>query len=165
MLAEVERLPLEISDLHDPRLPHLTNAMKYAPSTGSWPQRRARTFDPQDGRHTVFIIVCLCYEGLEWPGGGRMDVVGPKHDLLLLLSHLQYRHLDENREFLIFTDFEVDFKDHTGFTGSIRRMPATRHNIVCLKATNSKNTRLIEPVRKSTYVQATMLDLEREDKS
>ncbi|KAG8955248.1 hypothetical protein FRC00_005526, partial [Tulasnella sp. 408] len=58
-----------------------------------------------------------------------MTIEGPKNDLLLLLRHVQYRHQGEDRQFLIFTDFDVDFEDHTGFTGAISRIPATRDDI------------------------------------
>ncbi|KAG8915718.1 hypothetical protein FRC00_000957 [Tulasnella sp. 408] len=109
---------------------------------------------------TLSIQVCLGYEGLEWPGGGNMSMVGPKNDLLLFLNHVQCRlpgtgggidalirrapfrpdrHQNEHREFLIFTDFDMDFEDHTGYTGRIRGIRATRDNIVRHDTLNTKH--------------------------
>ncbi|KIO24234.1 hypothetical protein M407DRAFT_9052 [Tulasnella calospora MUT 4182] len=143
VLPQVDRLYLYGPDRQGGR-PHLNDATRYAPSTIPWPQHSSRTFNLQNG--------------LQWPEGGRMDVVGPKHDLLLLLSHLQCRlpdvgmkmsppadrrpvpldrHQNENRKFLIFTDFDLEFEDYTGFPGAIPRIAATRHDIVCPKATNT----------------------------
>ncbi|KAG8929137.1 hypothetical protein FRC01_004818 [Tulasnella sp. 417] len=97
------------------------------------------------GYATTFIIICLCYEGRRWPEGDDMSIVGPKNDLVLFLNHVQYRHQNDHREFLIFTDFDIDFKDHTGSTGMIRRIPATRDDI-------------------TSRIKDTMGDLERGDK-
>ncbi|KAG8915514.1 hypothetical protein FRC00_003484 [Tulasnella sp. 408] len=52
---------------------------------------------------------------------------------------------NEHREFLIFTDFDMDFEDHTGCTGRIRRIPATRDNV-------------------ASRIQDTMRDMERGEK-
>lgn len=113
---------------------------------------------------TLSTQICLRYEGLEWPEGGDMSIVGPKNDLLLFLNHVQCklpgtgceigalirrapfftdRHENDHREFLIFTDFDMDFEDQTGCTRRIRRIPATRDNIVrhdFPKATHEANT-------------------------
>ncbi|KAG8907657.1 hypothetical protein FRC01_007612, partial [Tulasnella sp. 417] len=161
VLAEVNRVHLR----HHSGRPHLANTAKYPPSTGFWHQGDLRTSRLQKEHRTVFVIICLCYEGLEWPEGGLMEMVGPKHDLLLFLSHLKYRHRNDNREFLIYTDFDADFKDHTGFTAPIRRIPATRNTLVRPKATaNAKHEADDDPLRKATHIQATMQSLDREDK-
>ncbi|KAG8909761.1 hypothetical protein FRC01_006739, partial [Tulasnella sp. 417] len=145
VLAEVNRVHLDIPDRHHSGRPHLANTAKYPPPTGFWHQGDLRSSRLQKEHRTVFVIICLCYEGLEWPEGGLMEMVGPKHDLLLFLSHLKYRHRNDNREFLIYTDFDADFTDHTGFTAPIRRIPATRNTL-------------------ATHIQATMQSLGREDK-
>ncbi|KAG8929714.1 hypothetical protein FRC01_003894, partial [Tulasnella sp. 417] len=125
--------------------PRLTTTTKYAPLTGQWLRRHSRTLSLRTGYATTFIIICLCYEGLQWPEGGDMNIVGPKNDLVLFLSHVQYRHQNDHREFLIFTDFDLVFKDHTGSTGMISRIPATRDSI-------------------ANRIKDTMRDLERGDK-
>lgn len=104
-----------------------------------------RILNPQTGHANVFIIICLCYEGLEWPEGGSMELEGPKNDLPLLLRNLRYRHRNEDRQFLIFTDFEVSFQDHTGFSDTVATIRATHDNL-------------------ASRVPDTMRDLDREDK-
>lgn len=40
------------------------------------------------------------------------------------------RHRNEDRQFLIFTDFEVSFQDHTGFSDTVATIRATHDNLV-----------------------------------
>ncbi|KAG9048048.1 hypothetical protein FS837_000876 [Tulasnella sp. UAMH 9824] len=149
MLAMLEQFSGLFKGVSDGRQgsgrPHLTNTTRYAPLTGRWLRSHSRTLSLRIGHATTFILICLQYEGLEWPGGGNMSLVGPKNDLLLFLNHVRYRHRNEHREFLIFTDFDMDFEDDTGLTGRIRRIPATRDNI-------------------ASRIQDTMRDLERGEK-
>ncbi|KIO24230.1 hypothetical protein M407DRAFT_102861 [Tulasnella calospora MUT 4182] len=125
--------------------PDLTNTTDYAPLTAAWIRRHWRTFNLRSGHANIFIIICLCYEGDEWPEGGSMTLEGPREDLLLFLQHVRYRHQNEDRQFLIFTDFQIDFKDHTGTSSRLPTIPATYRDI-------------------ETRVQGTMRDLGREDK-
>ncbi|KAG8951733.1 hypothetical protein FRC04_005754 [Tulasnella sp. 424] len=144
-LQKVARLFKGAPKLQGSAQADLLNATQYAPLIGAWFRRHSRTINLRSGRANVFLIICLCYEGLEWPGGGSMGLAGPQNDLLLLLRNLQYRHQNEDRQFLIFTDFEVRFEDHTGISGTVATLPATRDNI-------------------ATRVQDTMRDLDRGDK-
>ncbi|KAG8951734.1 hypothetical protein FRC04_005755 [Tulasnella sp. 424] len=123
----------------------LPNTAQYAPLIGTWLRRHSCTINLQTGHANVFIIICLCYGGLEWPEGGSMELEGPKNDLLLLLRNLRYRHRNEDRQFLIFTDFEVSFQDHTGFSDTVATIRATHDNL-------------------ASRVPDTMRDLDREDK-
>ncbi|KAG8951732.1 hypothetical protein FRC04_005753 [Tulasnella sp. 424] len=125
--------------------PQLANTTEYAPLTGTWLRRHWRPFNLQSGHANIFIIICLCYRDVEWAEGGSMTLKGPREDLTLLLQRVQYRHQNETRQFLIFTDFEMDFQDHTGHSHQVPTIPATHRNI-------------------ATRVQGTMQDLGRGDK-
>lgn len=125
--------------------PQLANTTEYALLTGTWLRRHWRPFNLQSGHANILIIICLCYEGVEYPEGGSMTLEGPREDLNLLLKRVQYRHHNETRQFLIFTDFKMDFQDHTGFSRQLPTIDATHRNI-------------------ATRVQGTMQDLGRGDK-
>ncbi|KAG8977540.1 hypothetical protein FRC05_001398 [Tulasnella sp. 425] len=109
--------------------PQLANTTEYAPLTGTWLRRHWRPFNLQSGHANIFIIICLCYRDVEWAEGGSMTLKGPREDLTLLLQRVQYRHQNETRQFLIFTDFEMDFQDHTGHSHQVPTIPATHRNI------------------------------------